>query len=235
MRIGLPNSATLRRCLWAGWAAALVVTGCGTAVQFDRALGTGKYGPLPSAAPIAMAGKVADLPQPAIVLGELRLRATRYSSPQGTAEEQLLDAAARFGCDAVAEVREDRVEIAGRKPAAGEEDIRDFQWVAKCVRTAVAEDAAIAAGTAKTERAKAAEAERVRRESERATAAEKERVAKAAAAEADRERKKREADADKARKEADDAERDRKRLEAEADKARKQYEAADLERRKKEA
>ncbi len=235
MHLSLLRPVRRQSHLWAAWTTALALAGCGSAVQFDRALGTGRYGALPTTAPIAMAGRVAELPQPAIVLGELRLKPTRFSSPQGAAEEQLLDSAARYGCDAVAEVREERVETAGRKATAGEDDPRDFQWVGKCVRTPAADDAASVASAARDDRAKAAEAERVRRDSERAAAAEKERAAKAVAAEAERERKKRDAEAEKARKESEEAERDRKRLEGEADKARKQAEAADQERRKKEA
>lgn len=225
----------------------MAVAGCGSTVQFERALGSGRYPAMPGNAAIAMATDIASLPQPTVVLGELRLAATKGSTPQGRAEELLLDVAGRYGCDAIAEVRQERVDAYGTKTGNPDADM-EYQWAAKCVRTAKAEAIALAASprpraaaarpavnTAEIEQKKlVAEAEKARKDAERlaALAAEKEKQAKVAAEAAEKERiriekaekarleaerKRREAEEEQRRREAEQAERERKRKEAEAE------------------
>ncbi len=226
-------------------ATAALMGACGSAVQFERALGSGRYPAMPGNAAIAMASDLASLPQPVVVLGELRLGATKGPTPQGRAEEQLLDVAGRYGCDAIAEVREDRVDAYGKKTGNADADM-EYQWVAKCVRTAKAEAVALAVSprpkatpahrpavnTAEIEQKKlAAEAEKARKDAERlaALAAEKEKQAKTAAEAAEKERVRIEK-AEKARLDAD-----RKRREAEEEQRRREAEQAERERKRKEA
>ncbi|MBI5609683.1 MAG: hypothetical protein HY902_12495 [Deltaproteobacteria bacterium] len=230
-------------------AATSLLAACAGPIQFERAVGTGKYPPLPMTAPIELAKRVSDLPPPTTVLGQLRLRPTHQSSPQGKAEEDLLDAAGHYGCDAIAVVEEIRVDAKGQKNKEGP----DYQWVAACVRTGKAEVVALAAGArpegspAERERQRLlSEAEQARKEAERASsraedkerqaqlaleAAEKDRQRQAVAA-AELEKKHKEAEEERRRREAEQAEREKKRKEAEAtDKAKKENEA----RLKKEA
>lgn len=226
-------------------AIAAIVGGCGSAVQFERALGSGRYPAMPGNAAIAMASDVASLPQPAVVLGELRLPATKGATPQGRAEELLLDTAGRYGCDAIAEVREERVDAFGKKTGNADIDL-EHQWVAKCVRTAKAEAVALAVSprpkaaaphrpvvnAAEIEQKKlSAEAEKARKDAERlaAVAAEKEKQAKLAAEAAEKERVRIEK-AEKARLEGE-----RKRREAEEEQRRREAEQAERERKRKEA
>jgi hypothetical protein len=241
--------------------ATLLLTSCAGPIQFERAVGTGKYPPLPMTAPIELARRVNDLPQPTTVLGQLRLRPTHLSGSQGKAEEDLLDAAGRYGCDAIAAVDEVRVDAKGQKSKDGP----DYQWVAQCVRTGKAEVVAMAAGgrpeasPAERERQRLlSEAEQARKEAERASARaeEKERQAQVAleAAEKDRQRqavataelekKHKEVEEERRRREVDVAERDKRRKEADAsDRAKreaearqkKDVEAADKERKRQQA
>ncbi len=251
----------MKGCKTTTLVATLLLTACAGPIQFERAVGTGKYPPLPMTAPIELAKRVSDLPPPTTVLGQLRLRPTHQSSPQGKAEEDLLDAAGHYGCDAIAVVEEIRVDAKGQKNKEGPE----YQWVAACVRTGKAEVVAMAAGSrpeaspAERERQRLlAEAEQARKEAERASARaeEKERQAQMAleAAEKDRQRqavataelekKHKEAEEERRRREAEQAEREKKRKEAEAtDRAKKEAEArqkkeaesADKERKKQQA
>lgn len=240
---------------------AALLAACGGPVAFERAVGTGKYPPLPMTAPIELAKRVRDLPAPTTVLGTLRLRQTKASAPQGHAEEELLDAAGHYGCDAIAEIEEIRVDTRGQKDPAGP----DYQWVAQCVRTGKADVVALAAG-ARPEMSPAereherllSEAEKARKDAERAAAvaAEKERQAQVAleAAEKDRvrqaqaiaelEKKRKEAEEERKRREAEQAERERsKKDQAAVDKAKKEAaerlkrdaENAERERKKQEA
>ncbi|MSQ83267.1 MAG: hypothetical protein EXR77_10315 [Myxococcales bacterium] len=225
---------------------ALILASCGSAVQFERTLGTGRYPAMPASAPIAMAEDVDALPQPAVILGELRLRSTRTTTQQGRAEELLLDIAGSYGCDAIAAVVEERVDVAGKKTATPDED-KEFQWVAKCVRTAKAEMIALAttpgrhrqappvapqvSAAEREQRKLVAEADKARKEAERAAAvaSDKERKAKAAAETADKERHRLE----KSEKGKDEAER--KRREAEEEIRKREADQAERDRKRKEA
>lgn len=223
------------------WLIGLATAACGSSVQFERALGTGRYPAMPPHVPIEIRPEVDDLPQPALVLGELRLHVTKTSTPQGKAEEALLDAAGAYGCDALAAIREERVDVAKK----GKDDELEYQWVAKCVRTAKADAVAMASpGRArkvtappeptpaeKEQKRLAAEAEKARKDAEKAAAiaAKKEKEAKAAAEAAEKERQRLE----KAAAVKDDTER--KRKEAEEELRKREAEQAERERKRKEA
>ena len=257
--VTLPGWSRVRA--WLALPTIVVAAACGTSVQFEKAVGTGKFAALPSQAAIALEKDVDSLPQPAAILGVMRLHPTKATSSQSRAEEALLDAAAAYGCDAIADVQEERVDPSAGKPGRSEDD-KDYQWSALCVRTAKADSIATAPvvkaappqpsptiTAAEKEKAKAAaKADKARKEAERmaAIAADEERKAKLAAealererskqsgADKDAERKRKETEADeRAKKEAEAAEKDRKKRDAEAEKARK--EADDKAKREAEA
>jgi hypothetical protein len=102
------------------------LSGCAGGATFVKAVGVGRYPPLPPTTPIGMAATVAELPQPAEVLGDLRLPAAATAESRSAAETRLLDLAAKNGCDAIAEVRVVTPEVATERP----------YWSARCVRTA---------------------------------------------------------------------------------------------------
>ena len=170
----------MTRRIFATAALLATLSGCASGATFVKAVGVGRYPPLPPTTPIGMATTVAELPQPAEVLGDLRLPAAATAESRSAAETRLLDLAAKNGCDAIAEVRVVTPEIATERPF----------WSAKCVRTARA--GVTAPSVAAAERARlageAAAADKARAEAAnkaRAEAAAKE-VAQAKAAEAER-------------------------------------------------
>lgn len=202
---------------------AAVATACGGA-QFDRDPTAGRFGPLPGSTDITVAARVAELPQPATVLGTLRLKRTSEPTPREEAIDELSSSAARYGCDALAEVRMDqpvqqnvvrRREILPGGAIRWTDEVEtkvEFQWTARCVRTA---HAAAAAAEAGQQTDKAAPAPTGSDPAAAATAAAQRAKAATAAA-------------DKARTAADAAERDRKRLAVDSlEKARLATESTD--------
>ena len=135
---------------------ALAFLGCGS-VEFVRTDGVDKAPPLPRALKVQLAERLGDVPQPAVVLGTMRLPSSANSLSQIEAEQRFLAVAARFGCDAVVEVdahsrhverlEKKRVLKKGGKVAYESAKTREVltQWTALCVRTAEANAREVAA------------------------------------------------------------------------------------------
>jgi len=125
---------------------ALLVTsaGCG-GMQFEREAGVPRYKALPYNQPIAVLPTLADVPQPNQVLGTFAT--TTKDDDRSSVETQFKKNAARYGCDAVADVqaqvdekksmRTVKVPGAHGKTESRQEEVitRIWNWTGRCVRT----------------------------------------------------------------------------------------------------
>lgn len=119
---------------------AVVCASCG-GVQFEREPGVERLTPLPTGAEVLVVDSMKDVPSGSQTLGTLRTRRTPERFVRTLAEKQLQTAAAPKGCDLLADVREQKFDGPPRKSGG---TIDEYEWSARCVRTAIAAEAASA-------------------------------------------------------------------------------------------
>ncbi len=118
----------------------LALSACG-GVQFDREPGVDRLTPLPTGAEVLVVTSMKEVPSGSQTLGLLRTRRSQERFVRALAEKQLTAAAAPKGCDLLADVHEQKFDGAPRKSGG---TIDEFEWQARCIRTAVASEAAAA-------------------------------------------------------------------------------------------
>ena len=156
-------SALSRRAISIALALALLVGGCG-ATNFERAAGSKKYRQLPVGTAVRVAESADQLPQPVEIIGTLKTTTRGDPANRPEAEAALKNHAARYGCDALADLTSTRreVQVKRRVPTLGPDGTRKYvedtivtpehDWVASCVRTAEAPaDTSAGAAVAKAE------------------------------------------------------------------------------------
>jgi len=121
---------------------------CGATVQFERSPAANRWQPLASGTDIVVARSLGELAAPMEVVGTLRLPKRKEPLARDEAIRQLQSGAGRYGCDAIAEAEEEKTDVkvpAHRKAAAGDaagaddgDTMPEFEWTARCVRTAKA-------------------------------------------------------------------------------------------------
>lgn len=236
-----------RAPLWCLSGLLVFAIGCG-GVQFEKSNSAPRYAPLPSKVQVQKIAKLEDVPAGSTVLGVLRLPPTRDPMSQSAAERELMANALRYGCDVLAEMALEKSEVVNpirvkSYDSAGnpvwKDDVEtqlEHSWVAKCVRTPMAD---IAARAASTPDAPAVNKDRIKAEAEAAKAREVAKQAALTAAESEEKAKKaaEAAEKEKARAASEAAEREKKAAEAQeaAEKARKASESEEKARKASEA
>lgn len=98
-------------------------------VGFEREPGVAYESRLSRRSVIAERASVAELPQPAVMLGRMVAPVTKDHLPADDVKTAFKTEAWRYGCDALADLREDPVAASHGLPAG-------FRWSVACVRTA---------------------------------------------------------------------------------------------------
>jgi hypothetical protein len=126
--------------------AVCLLAGCGGA-NFERAPGAKKYRALPLNAVVRVAERPDDLSQPVEFIGTLKATTRGDPANRGEAEATFKTHAARYGCDAVADLQSNRREIKTTRkvrtlgpngvPVYVDEVVvnAEHDWVAQCYRT----------------------------------------------------------------------------------------------------
>lgn len=121
---------------------------CGATVQFERSPAANRWQPLASGTDIVVARSMSELAAPMEVVGTLRLPKRKEPLARDEAIRQLQSGAGRYGCDAIAEAEEEKTDVkvpvhrraTPADPASADDGdtMPEFEWTARCVRTAKA-------------------------------------------------------------------------------------------------
>lgn len=141
-------------------AAAIALTACGGAAQFERVKGGKQYSALAAGSAVRVVEALEELPQPVVVVGVLRTTTVGDPADRLGAEEELAKRAPKYGCDAIVALRSERREKKAKRtnrtmndkgqPVYVEEVVvtAEHDWKAICARTAEV-DPTLAASAAK--------------------------------------------------------------------------------------
>ncbi len=120
---------------------------CG-GVQFERASGAAEYRALPRQSKVSVAENFEDVPQPAVLLGKLRLPPAEKAASQAVAEQKFAIAARRRGCNWVVGMDAHASQVVKKKrtrvrDGSGKAKVKVVEttavhnaWTALCVRGA---------------------------------------------------------------------------------------------------
>jgi len=168
-----PQESTLKsRICQVLWVASLIIANLAcSGAGFERAPNAKKHRALPLGATVYVAANASDLVQPVEYIGLMRASTKGDPANRAEAEETFKTAAARYGCDAIAEVQSTRREVkttrrnrtlgANGVPVYTDEVIlaAEHDWTGKCLRTPDAPPEAVVATQAAKAEPKPADSE----------------------------------------------------------------------------